>query len=74
LEPDNPEPINALAQLLWRSRKKEEAELLFQQGREKAQAIRIAKPGEIRFEGSTKAVQKPPGRQQSKTPGPAKVK
>jgi tetratricopeptide (TPR) repeat protein len=74
LEPDNPEPINALAQLLWRSGKKEEAELLFQQGREKGQAIRTAKPGEIRFEGSTKAVQKPPGPQQSKTPGSTKTK
>jgi Flp pilus assembly protein TadD len=74
LEPDNPEPINALAQLLWRSGKKQEAELLFQQGREKGKAVRTAQPGEIRFEGSTKAAQKPIGRQQSKTPGPAKAK
>ena len=74
LEPDNPEPINALGQLLWRSGKKEEAELLFQRGREKGQAVRTAQPGEIRFEGSTHAVQKPPGRQPTKTPGPAKAK
>jgi len=74
LDPENPEPINALAQLLWRSGKKEEAELLFQRGREKGQAVRTAQPGEIRFEGSTKAVQKPPGRQQLKVVGPAKPK
>ena len=73
LEPENPEPINALAQLLWRSGRKQEAELLFQQGREKGKAVRTAQPGEIRFEGSTKPVQKPPGRQQSKTPGPTKT-
>jgi tetratricopeptide (TPR) repeat protein len=48
LEPENPEPINALAQLLWRSGRKQEAELLFQQGREKGKAVRTAQPGEIR--------------------------
>jgi Flp pilus assembly protein TadD len=68
LEPDNPEPINALAQLLWRSGRKEEAEPMFRQGREKAQAVRTVQPGEIRFEGSINAPSKPPARQQSKTP------
>jgi len=58
LEPENPEPINALAQLLWRSGKKEEAARLFDQGREKGQTVRTAKPGEIRFEGSARSVRK----------------
>jgi len=69
LEPENPEPINALAQLLWRSGKKEEAERLFKQGREKGLAVRTAQPGEIRFEGSTKAVQNPTTRHRPKPPG-----
>ena len=74
LEPDNPEPINALAQLLWRSGKKQEAELLFQQGREKGKAVRTAQPGEIRFEGSTKPIQKTPVPQPTKTAEPKKAK
>lgn len=69
LEPANPEPINALAQLLWRSGKKEEAERLFKLGREKGQAVRTAQPGEVRFEGSTKGAQKPTVPRQPKTPG-----
>jgi Flp pilus assembly protein TadD len=68
LEPDNPEPINALAQLLWRSGRKQEAERLFKQGREKGQVVRTAQPGEIRFEGSTKAAKRPPVPRQPKTP------
>jgi tetratricopeptide (TPR) repeat protein len=74
LEPDNPESFNTLAQLLWRSGRKEEAESLFHQGREKAQAIRAAQPGEIRFEGSAKPAQKPTVGQRPKTAEPAKVK
>ena len=69
LEPDNPESFNTLAQLLWRSGKKEEAESLFQQGREKAQAMRTTKPGEIRFEGSTKSVAKPATPPQTRATG-----
>ena len=72
LEPDNPEPCNALAQLLWRSGKKEEAELLFQQGREKAQAVRTTKPGEIQFEGSSKPTQKRGAGRPSKAAVPVK--
>lgn len=70
LEPDNPEPINALAQLLWRSERKEEAQTMFQRGREKAQAIRTAQPGEIRFEGSVKPISKPPARQRTRAAKP----
>lgn len=60
LEPDNPEPMNAFARLLWISGRKDQAELLSQQARKKAEAIRTATPGEIRFEGSTPATRKRP--------------
>lgn len=60
LEPDNPEPMNALARLLSIAGRKDQAELLFQEAKKKAEAIRTAKPGEIRFEGSTAAERRRP--------------
>jgi Flp pilus assembly protein TadD len=60
LEPDNPEPMNALARLLLIAGRKDQAELLFQEARKKAEVIRTAKPGEIRFERSTPAERKRP--------------
>jgi tetratricopeptide (TPR) repeat protein len=49
LDPENPEPMNTLARLLSLSGRQAEAEELFQKARERSQAIRTARAGEIQF-------------------------
>lgn len=49
LEPDSPALLYALAQLLWRTDRKEEAQRLFQIVRERTKAVRAVEAGQIQF-------------------------